>query len=102
MSPTPDQNKPYKSMLHRLATEELKFCCMFSFIRETNRWSQAKVSQAMGVSSQAIRYWRDKKINGQLVMCSHCRNPQTHLELKKTESGRVYFKKTPFIPVHSP
>ena len=97
MSSLPGQNK---GLIPRLATDELGFCCMFSFIRETNRWSQAKVSKAMGVSAQAIRYWRDKKINGQLIMCPSCRQPQTYLELKKTEQGRYYFKKIPFIPIH--
>ena len=93
MSSTPDLNK--HSLLHRLAVDELGFCCMFSFIRETNRWSQKKVAEAMGVSSPAIRYWRDKKRKGQLKMCPTCRAPQPTLELKKTNSGRYYFSRLP-------
>lgn len=89
MLSSPVQNN--HSLLHKLAQDELGFCCMYSFIRETNRWSQAKVATAMGVSSGAIRYWRDKKRNGQLVMCPRCRRPQTQLELNRRASGTVYF-----------
>lgn len=88
MSYTPGQNR---SLLHRLAIEELKFCCMYSFIRETNRFSQNKVAEAMGVSTAAIRYWREKKRNGALTQCPLCRRPQTQLELKKRASGISYF-----------
>lgn len=89
MSSTPDLNK--HSLLHRLAVDELGFCCMFSFIRETNRWSQKKVAEAMGVSSPAIRYWRDKKRKGQLKMYPRCRSPQTSLELNRTAAGTFRF-----------
>ena len=86
-----------KSLLYRLATDELGFCCMFSFIRETNRWSQTKVGEAMGVSANAIRYWRDKKRTGKLLMCPRCRDPlfQKHLELNRRASGNVYFVRPP-------
>lgn len=92
MSSTQDQNR--KALLHRLATEELGFCCMFSFIRETNRWSQNKVAEAMGVTAPAIRYWRDKKRSGQLLMCPRCRAPQTQLELNRRADGKVYFRRS--------
>lgn len=88
MCNTPDQNK---SLMHKLAVDELGFCCLFSFLRETNRWSQKKVAEAMGVSDNTIRYWRDKKRQGQITMCPRCRRPQTQLELRSSTSGKFYF-----------
>lgn len=90
MSHTPSKTK---SLLPRLAIDELGFCCMYSFVRETNRWSQKKVAAAMGVSAHAIRYWRDKKLTGQITMCPNCRHPQTLLELNRRANGNVYFSR---------
>ncbi len=80
-----------KSLLAMLATEELGFCCMYSFLREVQGISLRKVAEAMGVTPQAIRYWRDKKLLHKLNSCPHCHLPQTQLQLSRTTSGRVYF-----------
>lgn len=78
-------------MTQRLAEDELNFCCMYSFIRETNRWSQNKVASAMGVSPQTIRYWRDRKRTGKIRMCPKCKAPQPILEIKRRAKGKFYF-----------
>lgn len=85
------ENGITRSLMVRLVTDELKFCCMYSFLRETKRYSMRKVAQAMGVNPQVISYWREKKFNGKVTKCPRCHLPQTQLQLKSTASGRPYF-----------
>ena len=87
----PGENGYNKSLTVTLAEDELGFCCMYTFLRETKRWSGHKVAEAMGISSKSIYYWRDKKSRGVVTCCPRCHLPQTQLELKKRASGTVYF-----------
>jgi hypothetical protein len=84
-------NSHSQSLMHKLAVDELGFCCLFSFIKEVRPWSTRKVAEAMGVSPAAIKYWRTKKFNGELTACPRCHLPQTQLQLKKRAGGSVYF-----------
>ena len=88
--PTPDQNN--RSLFHVLVEDELKFCCPYSFLRETKNYSALGVGKALGMSGNTIRYWRTKKFNGQVVACSSCRLPQPTLQLRK-KNKRHYFKR---------
>jgi len=88
-----EKEPKYKSMFVRLVEDELGFCCVYAFLKETKRYSGRKVALAMGVSSQVIRYWRDKKFHGEIIPCPQCPRPQTQLRLRKTKTGRIYFKR---------
>lgn len=83
-----------KTLVIRLVEEELGFCCICSFLKETRRWSAHKVSEAMGLSANSITYWRSKKFYGKVKACPQCPLPQTQLLLKKTASGRAYFARS--------
>ncbi len=84
-------NEYPNSLIYKLAVEELKFCCVWSFLQETKVYSARKIALALGVSNRTITYWRNKKRKGQITQCPRCPGPQTRLQLKKTTSGRVYF-----------
>lgn len=79
------------TLMQRLVIDELRFCCINSFLREIKGRSRKKVAEALGVSPQTIRYWQGKKFNGELKACPNCSLPQTQLRLKKTADGRAYF-----------
>ena len=79
-------------LMQRLATEELGFCCIHSFLRETDRYSMSKVAGALGVSPHTVQYWRSKKLRREISRCPSCsRTPRKRLELKKRASGKYYF-----------
>lgn len=89
MLDTPDRNT--RSLFIRLVEEELGFCCVYSFLKETSRYSMHKIAQAMGVSTNTVRYWREKKFREQVVSCPLCPHPRIQLQLNQTSDGRVYF-----------
>ena len=81
-----------KGILQQLATEELKFCCMYSFLRATKRWSRAKVAAAMGVHPSSIEHWEKRKFANKLKPCPKCHRPQrTQLRLTTRDDGTPYF-----------
>ncbi len=86
-----EDTERYGSMFHQLVTDELRFCCIYSFLREIQHMSMQKVAIAMGVTHATIRYWRNKKFQGKIASCPRCPHPQTQLQLKKTNDGRIYF-----------
>lgn len=82
------------SLMHRLCTEELGYCCVKSFLKESKRFSGRKVAAALGVNCSAVYYWRNKLASGEIPNCDHCRLPQKPLELRLTASGRAYFARS--------
>lgn len=88
----------YRSITVRLVEDELNFCCMYSFLRETRRYSCRKVGFAMGVAPNTIMRWRNKKQRGQLTKCDKCAKPQPQLTIKKGLRNRVYFERSPNPP----
>lgn len=80
-----------ESLFSRLVVDHLEFCCITSFLKETSRYSAAKIAEALGVSAPTVRYWRNKKLLKEIGKCSKCSSPQTHLELRKRAGGGFYF-----------
>lgn len=79
--------------MQRLVKEELGFCCIEAFLREVHGNSARKVAQALGVSHQVVRYWRQQKYEGNISRCPKCGDPQPQLKLQRYATGRWYFKK---------
>jgi len=83
--------KKVKTLFARLVEDELGFCCIYSFLKETKRYSTNKIAKAMGVSANTVKYWRDKRFLQTIRPCPSCHLPQTQLRLRKTSGGRLYF-----------
>lgn len=79
------------SLVHTLVVDELGFCCIYSFLRETKKYSAKKVSEALGVTPWTIGYWRAKKIRKIISPCQDCRQTHISLECRTSSYGKPYF-----------
>lgn len=91
------------SIMEAIAVEELGYCCIKRFTKESKHISTRKLGAAIGVSNSAIQYWRDKYELGQLDSCPNCRLPrfQIRLELRSLASGRSVVDQCPSRSKHA-
>lgn len=79
------------TLIKRLVTEELGFCCLYSFLKETKKYSGRSVAAALGVTPGGLYAHINRYKSREYKPCPNCRYPQTQLELSYSVSGRPYF-----------
>lgn len=86
-----------KCLMKTLIVDELDFCCIWNFMRETKSLSARKIAQALGVHPTTVQYWREKFIRREIKPCStDCRHLHKPCEFRMTDGGKPYFVRSGF------
>lgn len=81
--------------LMQTLVEDLGHCCIWNFMRAARPYSARKLSLALGVHPNTVKYWRDKYLIKEIRPCRPaCRHLDTQIELSRTASGRIYFARS--------
>ena len=83
------------SLIPKLVTEELGFCCMYSFLRASQHLSVRKLNAALGVAPGSLQYWKRKKFAGTLKPCPNCHSARRSIVLSRRADGTPYFPRCP-------